>query len=168
MFRYKKYGLAAGGLMKTPKAEEASRESDLRPLPIGIDTQANETLPQMVDLHGRSILRRALAIFGEFCAPKSGIAFFGEFGDLVRRRASVDRCGWRRRGLQKPIDPFGTGPNAELSLKRGADRRATRPSVGKPQRLDHGIDGRVSDVLRSRHKECSTRIDEAFRTRITR
>ena len=151
MFRYKKYGLAAGAVSKSLETPKADEILDRGRSGVRVSTQAHESLAKGIDLSCRSILRRSFPILGEFGASKRLIALHGKLGDLTGRRGGIDRRrGWRR-GFQQPIDALGACSNPKARPQLLADRDAARRAVRQPQFIDNRNDGLVRDLLRSSH-----------------
>jgi hypothetical protein len=143
MFRYKKYGLRAGAVIENLKTPEASKPLDPRCSGVGIRTQVFEPLSKSIDLNCGSVLGGLFAILGEFGASKRRVALPGEFGDLARRSAGIDRWRGRRRGLQEPIHPLGACPDSEARPQLLAHRDATWGAVRQSQFFDNRDDGLV-------------------------
>ncbi len=151
MFRYKKYGLKAGGVSKSLENPKADGTGDRRPSSVRVRTQALEPLAKSIDLSCGSILRRSFPILGEFGASKRRVALPGELGDLTGRHGGIDRRRGRRRGLQKPIHALCARSNPKARPQLLTDRDAAWASVRQPQFFDNRDDGLVRDLLRSSH-----------------
>ncbi len=151
MFRYKKYGLTAGAVSKSPKTKEAGGALDRRHSGVRVSTQALQLLAKAIDLSGSSILRGSFPILGEFGASKRRIALQGKLGNLAGRRGGIDRRRGRRRGLQKPIHALCACSNPKARPQLLADRDTARRAVRQPQFFDNRNDGLVRDLLRSSH-----------------
>ncbi len=152
LFRYKKYGLAAGGVIESRiqnqsgegKQPELSRER--------IHTQAPQPLTQRIDLHGGAVLGRFFPKLGECDASQSRVTLCGELGNapLEPLRQS---SGFRRgRGLQQPVHPVGACPNAKPSPELIAHSNAAWRSVRNAQCLDDVDDGVIGNLLGSGHQ----------------
>ncbi len=151
MFRYKKYGLAAGAVSESLETPKAGGALDRKQSCVRVSTQALEPLAKGIDLSCRSILRRSFPILGEFGASKRLIALHGKLGDLTGRRGGIDRRrGWRR-GFQQPIHALSACPNPKARPQLLANRDAARCTVRQPQFIDNRNDGLVRDLLWSSH-----------------
>ncbi len=151
MFRYKKYGLKAGGVSKSLENPKADGTGDRRPSSVRVRTQALEPLAKGINLSCSSILRRSFPILGEFGASKGRIALQGELGNLAGRRGGIDRRRGRRRGFQQPIHALCACSNPKACPQLLADRDTARRAVRQPQFFDNRDDGLVRDLLRSSH-----------------
>ena len=151
MFRYKKYGLAAGSVGKSLKTPETDGTVERNQSGVRVSTQALEPLAKGIDLSRRSILCRSFPILGEFGASKRLIALHGKLGNLTGRRSGIDRRRGRRRGFQQPIHALSACPNSKARPQLLADRDAAWASVRQPQFFDNRDDGLVRDLLRSSH-----------------
>ncbi len=151
MFRYKKYGLAAGAVNKSLETPEAVGILDRRRSDVRVSTQALEPLTKAIDLSCSSLLRRSFPILRELGASKRRVALPGELRDLTGRRGGIDRRRGRRRGFQKPIYALCARSKPKARPQLLADRDAARRAVRQPQFFDNCDDGLVRDLLRSSH-----------------